>query len=61
MEQKLVRFCQTSDFSFPNFVRVGLDSDVNLSDWNRSLEKHSPLISAPALLEKCQSCHSRLL
>jgi len=45
MEQKLVGFYRTSDFSFPNFVGVGLDYDVNLLDGIRSLEKHSPLIS----------------
>jgi len=45
MEQKNVRIL--SDFSFPNFVGVGLDPDfhVNLLDWIQSLEKHSPLIS----------------
>jgi len=45
MEKKLVAFCRTLDFSFPNFIGVGLDSDVNLSDQIRSLEKHILLIS----------------
>jgi len=44
--KKLVGFYRTSEFSFTNFVGVGLDSHVNLSDWIRSLEKHRPLISA---------------
>jgi len=43
--KKLFGFCRTSDFSFPNFVGVRLDSDVNLSERIQSLEKYSPLIS----------------
>jgi len=44
MEQKIGRIL--SDFSFTNFVGVGLYSYVNISGRIRSLEKHSPLISA---------------
>jgi len=44
-KQNLVEFCQTSDFSFINFVRVGLDWIFMLIYQIRSLKKHSPLIS----------------
>jgi len=43
MEQKICRIL--SDFSFPNFVGVGLDRFLMLIYRIRSLEKHSPLIS----------------
>jgi len=45
MEQKIVGFCRTTDFSFTNFVWVGSDSHVKLSKRIRSLEKQSSLIS----------------
>jgi len=57
--KKLVRFCWTSDFSYTNFVGVRLDSHVNLSNRIWSLEKHSPLISAPEMGTELESDRSR--
>jgi len=45
MEQKMVGFYRTSEFSFSNFVGVRLDSDINLSERIQNLGKQSPLIS----------------
>jgi len=45
MEQKIGRFCCTSDFIFPNFVGIRLVYHVNLLGQIWNLEKHSPLIT----------------
>jgi len=68
MEQKIGQIL--SDFSFPNFVGVGLDwilmliyligIYVNLSDRNRSLEKHSPLIPSLASASEIGKTRSRI-